>query len=129
VKPQSVIELKAFDDPVYLHQTIERRKGATTRYLDLPDALTAYDGESDGREWRTHFHVPVFLDQVGTFKTTRPEIEAALRYHASDPVSDQVEIETYTWDVLPDSFKTGDVIEYVSRELEWVRDSLLAAAN
>ena len=78
---------------------------------------------------RTHFHVPVFLDDVGAFKTTRPEIEAALRYHASDPVSDQVEIETYTWDVVPDSFKTGDVVDYVSRELEWVMDSLVAAAT
>jgi hypothetical protein len=44
-------------------------------------------------------------------------------------VSDQVEIETYTWDVLPDSFKTGDIVDYVSREMEWVRDYLLAARD
>jgi hypothetical protein len=73
--------------------------------------------------------VPVFLDDVGVFKTTRPDIEAALRYHAANPVSDQVEIETYTWDVLPDSFKTGDIVDYVVRELEWVKDSLLRAAK
>jgi hypothetical protein len=129
VTPDKARELKAFDDPVYLHQTIEKRNGAITHYLDIPDALAAYDGKSDGREWRTHFHVPVFLDDLGIFKTTRPDIEAALRYHASDPVSDQVEIETYTWDVLPDSFKTGDIVEYVSRELEWVRDSLMAVTS
>jgi hypothetical protein len=129
VTPEKVIALKAFDDSVYLHQTIEKRNGAITHYLDIPDALATYDGESDGREWRTHFHVPVFLDDIGAFKTTRPDIEAALRYHARDPVSEQVEIETYTWDVLPDSFKTGDIVEYVSRELEWVRDSLMAAAD
>ena len=129
VTPEKVRALKVFDDPVYLHQTIEKRNGAITHYLDIPDALAAYDGRSDGREWRAHFHVPVFLDDVGIFKTTRPDIEAALRYHASDPVSDQVEIETYTWDVLPDSFKTGDIVEYLSRELEWVRDSLMGATN
>jgi hypothetical protein len=127
VTPEKVRGLKAFDDPIYFHQTVERRNGTTTRYLDIPDAVAAYDGKSDGREWRTHFHVPVFLDDIGIFKTTRPDIEAALRYHASDPVSDQVEIETYTWDVLPESYKTGDIVEYVSRELEWVRESLLGA--
>jgi len=129
VTPDKVMALKAFDDPIYFHQTVERRNGKIIHYVDIPDALAAYDGKADGREWRTHFHVPVFLDDLGIFKTTRPDIEAALRYHASDPVSDQVEIETYTWDVLPDSYKTGDIVEYVSRELEWVRDSLMAATN
>jgi hypothetical protein len=38
------------------------------------------------------------------------------------------EIETDTWDVLPDSFKTGDIVDYVVRELKWVRDSLQAAS-
>lgn len=123
VTPRMAAALKAFDDPVYFHQTVERRNGEITHYLDIPDALAAYDGK-DGREWRTHFHVPVFLEEVGSFKTTRPDIEAALRYHKAHPVSDQVEIETYTWDVLPDEFKTGDIVDYVVRELEWVREEL-----
>ena len=127
--PEKARGLKAFDDPVYLHQTVEKRNGTIVHYLDIPDALAAYDGKSDGREWRTHFHVPVFLDDIGIFKTTRSDIEAALRHHVSDPVSDQVEIETYTWDVLPGSFKTGDIVEYVCRELEWVRHSLTATAK
>jgi hypothetical protein len=129
VTPEKAAALKAFGDPVYLHQTIEKREGKVTRYLDIPQVLAAYDGVRDGREWRTHFHVPVFLDDVGAFKTTRPDIEAALRFHKANPVSDQVEIETYTWDVLPDSFKTGDIVDYVVRELEWVRDSLKDASN
>jgi len=124
VSPEKAAALKAFDDPVYLHQTIEKRNGKLTHYLDISDALAAFDGGRDRREWRTHFHVPVFLDEVGEFKTTRPDIEEALRFHAAKPVSDQVEIETYTWDVLPESFKTGDIVDYVVSELEWVRDSL-----
>jgi hypothetical protein len=124
VTPEKAKALKAFDDPVYFHQTVERRNGEITRYLDIPDALAAYDGSRDGREWRTHFHVPVFLEEVGAFQTTRPDIDAALRYHRANPVSDQVEIETYTWDVLPDEFKTGDIVDYVVRELEYVRDGL-----
>ena len=116
--------LKAFDDPVYFHQTVEKRNGTITHFVDIPDALAAYDGKSDGREWRTHFHVPVFLEGVGVFKTTRPDIEAAIRFHKKTPVSDQIEIETYTWDVLPDHLKTGDIVDYVCRELEWVRGQL-----
>jgi hypothetical protein len=40
-------------------------------------------------------------------------------------LSDHLEIETYTWDVLPASLKTGDITDYVTREIEWVRDELL----
>ncbi len=54
-------------------------------------------------------------------------IEAALRVHARTPLSDHLEIETYTWDVLPAHLKTGDIVDYVSRELEWLRDALRSA--
>ena len=46
------------------------------------------------------------------------------KVHARTPVSTHLEIETYTWDVLPEHLKTGDIIEYVVRELEYVRDEL-----
>ena len=67
----------------------------------------------------------MFLDDLGMFRTTRFAIEDALRYHKTNPLSRQLEIETYTWDVLPASLKTGDVVDYVCRELEWVKGQLL----
>jgi hypothetical protein len=67
--------------------------------------------------------VPVFLDDLGAFQTTRPGIEAALKVHAELNLSDHIEIETYTWDVLPAHLKSGDIVDYVSRELEWLRDT------
>jgi hypothetical protein len=100
-----------------------------TRHLNLTDAITAWQRDPSGaREWRTHFHVPVFLDDLGEFRTTRAGIEVALRVHAETPLSDHLEIETYTWDVLPAHLKTGDVTDYVSRELEWLREALVAAS-
>ena len=72
--------------------------------------------------------MPVFLDDLGEFRTTRPGIEAAMRVHAETPLSDHLEIETYTWDVLPEHLKTGDITDYVSRELEWFREAMTAAA-
>jgi hypothetical protein len=124
VTQESIDQLKKFDDPIYLHQTFERRGEETKGYLDLPDAFAAFKPNSGRAEWRTHFHVPVFLDDLGPFKTTRPSIEEALRVHRADPLSTQVEIETYTWDVLPDELKTGNITDYVVRELEWVKGQL-----
>ena len=96
--------LERFTDTIYLSQTTERRDGELTRYLNLGDAIAAWRADPGGaREWRTHFHVPVFLDEIGGFRTTRVGIEAALDMHARTPLSDHLEIETYTWDVLPDA--------------------------
>ena len=48
-----------------------------------------------------------------------------MRFHKQKPLSRQLEIETYTWDMLPDSLKTGDIVDYVCRELDWVRGQLV----
>jgi hypothetical protein len=124
VTQELVDALTPFADTVYLSQTIEKRDGRLTRYLNLEDAFAAWKKDPGPREWRTHFHVPVFLDDLGLFKTTRFAIEEALRFHKATPVSAQLEIETYTWDVLPAHLKTGDITDYVVRELEWVQGQL-----
>ncbi len=117
-------ELKRYTGTIYLSQTTELRKGIITRYLNLEDAIAAYEDDPGPRSWRTHFHVPVFLDDLGPFRTTRDGIDAALDFHARTPLSTHLEIETYTWDVLPDHLKTGDITEYVVRELEYVKRRL-----
>jgi hypothetical protein len=125
VTEDSVRELERFTDTIYLSQTSELRDGTITRHLNLIDAIEAWRARPGGRrEWRTHFHVPVFLDDLGPFRTTRFAIEQALQAHLTQPQSTHLEIETYTWDVLPAHLKTGDVIDYVVRELDWVLDRL-----
>jgi sugar phosphate isomerase/epimerase len=116
--------LKRYSKTIYLTQTVEKKDGKLTRFLNLEDAFAAWEQDAGPREWRTHFHVPVFLDDLGPFRTTRFAIEEALRFHKQKPLSRQLEIETYTWDVLPENLKTGDVVDYVCRELEWVRGQL-----
>jgi hypothetical protein len=125
VTPAAVDALREYADSVYLTQTIEKRDGMLTRYLNLEDAFAAYERDPGPREWRIHFHVPVFLEELGEhFKTTRFAIEEALAFHKANPLSAQLEIETYTWDVLPDHLKTGDIVDYVTMELEWVQGQL-----
>ena len=124
VNDKTIKALEKYADTIYLTQTIEKKDGQFTKYLNLEDAFAAYKANPGPREWRTHIHVPVFLDDLGPFRTTRFAIEDALRFHKANPTSLQLEIETYTWDVLPDSLKTGDIVEYVCREIEWVKGQL-----
>jgi len=122
---QAIVDaLKRYAKTIYLTQTVEKKNGKLTRFLNLEDAFAAWEKNPGPREWRTHFHVPVFLDDLGPFRTTRFAIEDALRFHKRKPLSRQLEIETYTWDVLPENLKTGDIVDYVCRELEWVRGQL-----
>ncbi len=126
VTQQAVDALKKYADTIYLTQTIEKQDGRLTRYLNLEDAFAAWDKDPNPhKEWRVHIHVPVFLDDLGPFRTTRFAIEDALKFYKKNPLSRHLEIETYTWDVLPDSLKTGDIVDYVTRELEWVKGQLV----
>lgn len=129
VTPEIIMELKKYTGTIYLSQTTELRNGIITRYLNLEDAISAWEIDPGPREWRTHFHVPVFLENLGPFKTTRSGIDDALRVHAKTPLSTHLEIETYTWDVLPSHLKTGNITDYLVRELEYVRDELINQIN
>jgi hypothetical protein len=122
--PDIVPRLRRFTDTIYLSQSVLRRDGELRRFLNLGDALDAYEADPRPAELRTHFHVPVFLAELGPFRTTRSSVEDALRLHRETPLSDHLEIETYTWDVLPAELKTGDIVDYVSRELEFVMGEL-----
>jgi hypothetical protein len=125
VTDETIEALQRFAKTVYLSQTVEKKDGKITKFLNLEDAFAAYKADPGPREWRTHFHVPVFLDDLGAFGTTRFALEQALKMHKEKPLSGQLEIETYTWDVLPEHLKTGDIVDYVCREIEWVRGQLV----
>jgi sugar phosphate isomerase/epimerase len=116
-------QLAPFDEPVYLHQAIERRGDRLVRYLDLNDALAALD-QAIGNEWRVHFHVPIFLDQLEHFSTTQNFLKEILALHRANPISTHLEVETYTWDVLPERYRGADVSAAIARELNWVRKRL-----
>jgi hypothetical protein len=115
--------LERFAEDVYLHQVVARSAGGLQRYVDLPEALAA--GASEGSpphsEWRIHFHVPVFLRSMGDLETTQPDLETVLDLvkHRSD--SPCLEVETYTWDVLPREHRTSEMSEAIARELAWTR--------
>ncbi len=124
VNENSAELLRAFDDGIYLHQTIEARDGKLTRYADLADAFAALRSGNAGGEWRVHCHVPLFQPAYGELQSTQEplaELLAACRLQALAP---HLEVETYTWDVLPAHMRGGDVGNDIARELSWVRSQL-----
>ncbi|HTM33982.1 MAG TPA: metabolite traffic protein EboE [Vicinamibacterales bacterium] len=125
VSQKIVDALQPFAKTIYLSQTCQKKDGKMTWFLNLEDAFEDWYKNPGPREWRTHFHVPVFLNDLGAFGTTRFALEQALAFHKKTPLSTHLEIETYTWDVLPDHLKTGDIVEYVTRELDWVKGQLV----
>ena len=108
-----------YDDGVYLHQTIVRNPSGLTRYADLPDAVAAFkEGRADG-EWRIHCHVPLFLSDLGEIGSTRADLEAVLAAFRRKSRSSHLEVETYTWDVLPDHLRTGSKAADIAREMSF----------
>ena len=51
------------------------------------------------------------------------DIEAALQLWCEQPFTDALEVETYTWDVLPSDLKST-INDSIVRELNWVRGRL-----
>ncbi len=126
--PAAAELLRCVNEGVYLHQLVEQGPDGLTRYLDLPEALAAWHGGgAPGREWRVHCHVPVFHDApLDHFATTQPILLDMLARQCRDGISPHLEVETYTWDVLPPELRTGGLDAAVARELAWVRDRLAA---
>jgi len=116
-------QLAEFDEPVYLHQVVERANGRLRRFVDLPQAL-AQSAAAAGAEWRVHFHVPIFLEQMAHFGTTQSFLAEILALHRADPISPHLEVETYTWDVLPATYRNVGLSAAIARELNWVKAQL-----
>lgn len=114
-----------YNDGVYLHQSIVRRGDSLSRHVDLPDAVTAFgEGQADG-EWRIHCHVPVFLADLGEISSTRSDLVATLAALRQRTRSSHLEVETYTWDVLPDNIRTGSKSADIAREIAFCRQELV----
>ncbi len=115
--------LHMFDDAVYLHQVVVQAQGLT-RFLDLPQAMTAYEAGQANGEWRVHCHVPVFLEHAGNISTTQLQLLQTLQGCKNEGFSSHLEVETYTWDVLPAALKTDSKAQAIARELQFVHQVL-----
>ena len=133
-------QLRALDEPKYLHQTTQQSRAGGLEWLqaDLPAALQRQLAAESypSQPWRVHFHVPIFVDQFGELHTTQSDIAEATGYlqqHQSDVVAGapwftgHYEVETYAWPVLPPELAEDDLAAGIARELQYFQSILDAA--
>ncbi|MEX0360662.1 MAG: metabolite traffic protein EboE [Allomuricauda sp.] len=117
--------LQQFDEPVYLHQAVVQKKdGILDHYPDLQEGIMAM-GDKNFQELRAHFHIPIFIPEFQVLESTQNDIVKALDLWKEGQYSTHLEVETYTWSILPEHLQT-DITSSIVRELQWVLNQLEA---
>lgn len=122
-RKHSLQMLGEFDESIYLHQVIaQRNDGSLEKFRDLPEFLNRPIHPQE-REWRSHFHVPIFLADYGRLLSTQNDVLEVMALHHNDPLSKHIEIETYTWNVLPSALQLP-IQDSIIREIHWLLDQI-----
>ncbi|HEY5232495.1 MAG TPA: metabolite traffic protein EboE [Verrucomicrobiae bacterium] len=118
--------LENYADDVYLHQVVERAENGRLKfYRDLPDALKFANrklqiANCKSEEWRIHFHVPLHAPAIAPFESTNDHLLGVLDLLAENPeICSHLEMETYTWEVLPPELKSQNVVDQLAQEYDW----------
>jgi hypothetical protein len=118
--------LKLFHEDCYLHQTVVRSAdGRFCQYTDLPDAIRRHHPKK-GDEWRVHYHLPLFMSECDQFPTTQTYTIEILK---KIPPHTLLEVETYTWSVMPEKLKYDSLASSIIREIKWVERQVRCAEN
>lgn len=116
--------LRGYAEPRFLHQT----RNAAGQYADdLAEAL----GTRMPGPWRVHYHVPVHAAPQPPLHATVGVLRDALAVLAGGETAgcDHLEVETYTWNVLPPAQRPASpeqLAEGIAAELRFTRAELLA---
>ena len=99
--------------------------GTIHRQVDLTEdtALSPPDKFASAEELRIHFHVPVNAESLGPLQTTRGDLKKALAAVRELDYAPHLEVETYTWEVLPDGRQTS-LVDGLTAEVEATRNLL-----
>jgi len=128
--PEAIEALKSFREPTYLHQVKARgAHGSRKGWTDLPAGLEALPAETGLEELRVHFHVPLFVAPRAPLASTADSLDGAFWKEVLAGACPHLEIETYTFDVLPPEVHPGDIVESIAAEYRWVLRQLEKAAT
>ncbi len=130
--PRSLKMLRLFADDVYLHQVICRHpSGRLSRFRDLPGVLDSAQNKPQSatysvrNEWRVHFHVPLHAHAIAPFHNTNDHLLGVLDLLGQNPgLCSHLEMETYTWAVLPSQWRSKTVEEQLAAEYRWTLGAL-----
>ena len=118
-------QLANFVEQRYLHQTFAKINDGTVSITDLTKDFCEHPPEQfeSADEWRIHFHVPVHEESVGELKTTRDDLKIAIKAVADLEYAPHLEVETYTWNVLPGAEEV-QLVDGLVRELSATKELL-----
>lgn len=120
--------LRAFDEPVYLHQVVAINQAGKVAFRapDLGEFLKlAPERLRQFAEARVHFHVPIFAQHLGELSTTADLIAPALGEAVRGAHTDLFIVETYTWRQLEGApGAAASTAEGLARELVAARAML-----
>ncbi|EEF59189.1 metabolite traffic protein EboE [Pedosphaera parvula] len=126
VRPTAEVRqtLASFADDIYLHQVVVRTAGGErVIYKDLSPALAGRTGEAD--EWRIHFHIPLHSPGTKLYESTADHVLGVLDLLKVNPkLCSHLEMETYTWEVLPSELKNRSVVDQLVAEYHWTLEQL-----
>ena len=113
----------------FLHQTRIKngKNGKVVDLDDLPQAIAQGDWSSP---WRVHYHLPLFIDEVNEnefLTSTVSEMVRAYKWGIENRYCEHFEIETYTWNVLPENIRprtSENLATGISREFNYVKNCL-----
>lgn len=118
------LNFEEFNEPTYLHQVVAlKTDGNLLRYPDLPQALADLHNPAV-KQWRAHFHVPISIEETGNLQSTQEDILQVLALQKHKPFTQHLEVETYTWEVLPEQLKIP-ITESIIKEMNWVIDKAI----
>jgi len=123
---ETAARLTDFAEHVYLHQTRLKREDPSIidHYLDITAAaLTAVAEEKNG-EVRVHMHVPLYFEKSGPLRSTVNDLTQEFFRNVSAAEIPHLEIETYTFDVLPTELSNIPIEDSIEREFQVVMDKL-----
>jgi hypothetical protein len=121
--PENLARLAQFNEPVYFHQVVIREGDLPLRrFADLDLALEAVARSPGiaGDEWRVHFHIPLHAQPAEGFEDTSEHLLGAMDWLGVNPQQcKHIEMETYTWEVLPETLRSASVEDQLVKEYDW----------
>ena len=125
---ENLKKLHEFIEEVYLHQVVISESGQVVAKIKDLDLALEYAKMKDfkvGDDWRIHFHVPLHASPGNGMMDTREHVLATLDWLSENSdLCKHLEMETYTWEVLPPALRSSQVVEQIVKEYQWTLHAL-----
>ncbi|MFT7561077.1 MAG: hypothetical protein ACI93R_003002 [Flavobacteriales bacterium] len=134
ISPATLVKLQEFAEPKYMHQTTRCDDNGQVIFADDLSDIISDSQWKKSPAWWIHYHLPIQIARLDdpdcegyALSTTRDQIEAFLDQLANLSYAPHIEIETYTWNVLPQRQRANSddlLINGLSAEYAWLHSAM-----